>query len=143
MGLVSDCPTVTGHTGKRFKVLINSEAALLLVHTSFYNMIADQYKSKILSAAVCLKTADGSAMSSLGKVTLHLHIDNFKFFHTFIICDKLRDTDILFGTDIQNRYSLSYSWDVDKQLLIQREGLFLISTRHCENQYDTAIVKLL
>ena len=77
-------------------------------------MIEDQYKTKILPAAVHLKTVDGSAMSSLGKTTLHLHIANFKFSHTFIICDKLPDTDILFGIDIQKRYSLSYSWDVDK-----------------------------
>ena len=64
-------------------------------------MIEDQYKTKILPAAVHLKTADGSVMSSLGKATLHLHIANFMFSHTFIICVMLLDTDILFGIDIQ------------------------------------------
>ena len=80
-------------------------------------------------------------MSSLGKAILHLQIVNFKFSHTFIICDKLPDTDILFGIDIQERCSLSYSWDVDKQLFIQRVGSFLIYTRNCEQQHNIAIVK--
>ena len=93
-GHVSDCPTVTVHGGKRFKALIDSRVALSLVHTHVYNMIMDCYKTKILPAAVHLKAADGSTMSSLGKATLHICIANFKFSHTFIICDKLLDTDI-------------------------------------------------
>ena len=60
-------------------------------------------------------------MSSLGNATLHLHIANFKFSDTFITCDKLPDTDILFDIEIQKRYSLSYSWDADKQF-IHTEG---------------------
>ena len=72
-------------------------------------MIEDQDKTKILPAAIHLKTVDGPAMYLLGKATLHLHITNFKFSHTFVICDKLLDRDILFGIDIQKRYSLSYS----------------------------------
>ena len=72
---------------------------------------------------------------------LHLCIANFKFSHTSIICDKLPDTDILFGIDIQKRYSQSYSWDWDKQLFIQREGLFLTYTRNCEQQHHIAVVK--
>ena len=79
---------------------------------------------KILPAAVHLMTADGSSMSSLGKATLHLHFVNFKFSHTFIICDKLPETDISFCIDIQKKYSLSYSWGSDKQLFIQKEGSF-------------------
>ena len=67
---------------KRFKALINSGAALLLVCTSIYNMIEDHYKTKTLPAAIHLKTANGSAMSSLGKATLNLQIANFKFSHT-------------------------------------------------------------
>ena len=108
---------------KDFKALVDSGAALSLASTSVYNMIEDHYKAKILPAAVHLKKADRLSMSSLGKVTLqHLHIANFKFSHTFFICDKLPETDILFGIDIQKRYSLSYHWDLDKQLFTQREG---------------------
>ena len=63
------------------------------------------------------------------------------FSHTFIICDKLPDTDVLFGIDIQKRYSVLYSRDVDKQLLIQREGSFLTYTSNCEQQHNIAVVK--
>ena len=85
-------------------------------------MIEGYYKTKMPPAAVHIKTADGSSVSALGKATLHLCITHFKFSHIFIICDKLLDTDILFGIDMQKRYSLSYSWYSDKQLFIQREG---------------------
>ena len=83
---------------------------------------------------------DGSAMSSLGKATLHLWIANFKFSHVFVICDKLPDTDILLCIDIQER-SLSYSWDVAKELVIQKEGLFLTYPKNCEQQHNIAVVK--
>ena len=129
------------HAGKRFKALTDSGAALLLSLTSLYNVIEEHYKTKILPAAVHLRTTDGSSMSSLDKATLHLHITSFRFSHTFIICDKLMDTDILFGIDIQKRYPPSYSWDSDKQLFIQREGSFLTYTRNCEQQHNIAVVK--
>ena len=38
IGLVSHCPTVTVHAGKRFKVLTDSGAALSLAHTSIYHI---------------------------------------------------------------------------------------------------------
>ena len=72
IGLVSDCPTVTVLAGKRFKALTDSGAALSLGCSSIYNMIEDCYNTKMLPAVVHLKTEDGSAMSSLGKATLHL-----------------------------------------------------------------------
>ena len=126
---------------ERLKDLNDSGAALSLANTGVYNMIGDHYKTKILPAAVHVKRADGSSMAPLGKATLHLHIANFKFSHTFIICDRLPETDILFVIDIQKRYSLSYSWDSDKQLFIQMEGLFLTYTRNCEHQHNIAVVK--
>ena len=98
-------------------------------------------KTKILPAVVYLKTADRSSMSSLGKATLNHNIANFKFSHTFIICNKLPETDLLFGIDIQKRCSLWYSWDSDKQLFIQREGSFFTYTRNCEQQHNITVVK--
>ena len=89
IGLVTDCPAVTVYARKRFKTLIDSGAVFSLAHTSIYNMIEYHYKTKTLPAVVCLKTADGSSMVSLGKATILLHIANFKFSHTFVICDKL------------------------------------------------------
>ena len=65
----------------------------------------------------------------------------FKFSHAFLICHKLPETDILFGIDIQKRYPLSYSWDSDKQLFIQRKGSFLTYIRHSEQQDNIAVVK--
>ena len=129
------------HAGRRCKALINFGAALLLVHASVYNLIDDQNKTRILPAAVTLKTADGSAVSLLGKATLHLHIANFRFSHTFIIYDKLPDTDILFGIDIQRRYLIPYNWDAHKKLFILREGSFLTYTRNCEQLHKIAVVK--
>ena len=32
---------------------------------------------------------------------LHLRIVEFKFTHKFVICDRLLDTEIIFGIDIQ------------------------------------------
>ena len=59
IGLVSDCPTVTFHARKRFKVLIDSAVAISLMHTSVYNMIEDHYKTSILPAVVNLKSPLG------------------------------------------------------------------------------------
>ena len=81
IALISDIPTVIVHAGKRFKAVIDSGAALSLVCTSVYSMIEDCYKTKMVPATVNLKTVDRSAMSSLGKATLHLCIANFKFSH--------------------------------------------------------------
>ena len=129
------------HAGKWFKVLNDSWAALSLAHTSAYNMMEDCYKTKILPAAVQLKTAEGSSMSPLGKATLHLCIASFKFTDDFIICDKLPETDILFAIHIHKKYCLSYSWHSDKQLFIQREGSFLSYTINYEHQHNITVVK--
>ena len=43
-------------------------------------------------------------MMALGITALHLRIVDFKFTHNFIICDRLWDTEILFGIDIQKRF---------------------------------------
>ena len=36
-------------------------------------------------------------MMALGMTALHLRIADFKFTHNFIICDRLPDTEIIFG----------------------------------------------
>ena len=122
VGLVYDCPTVTVHAGKQFKALISSGATISLMHPSMYNMIEDCYKTSILPTVIHLRTADGSPMSSVRKVTLHLWIANFKFSHTSIICNRLPKTAFLFGINLQKWNFLSYCWDSDRHLFIQREG---------------------
>ena len=104
-------------------------------------MIEEHHKTKILPPALHLTTADGSSMSSYGKGTLHLCISNFEFSLSFIICDKLPETDILLGIDLQKRFSQLYCWDSGKQLFIQRGDSFLTCTRNCEQQHKMAVVK--
>ena len=77
-------------------------------------------------------------MTALGMTALHLRIADFKFSHNFVICNRLPDTEIIFGIDIQKKFSLSYTWDKDKNCYIQRDSKFLTYTRNCEQK---AIVK--
>ena len=79
-----------------------------------------------------LNTADGSPMTTLGSTSLHLRIADFKFTHNFIICDQLPNMELVFGIDIQEKFSLSYAWDKDKQCYIQQNGKCLTFT-HANN----------
>ena len=80
-------------------------------------------------------------MMALGMMTCHLRIVDFEFTHTFIICDRLLDTEILFGIDIQKNVSLSYAWDKEKNCYIQKDARFLTYTRNCEQKATIGIVK--
>ena len=80
-----DCPTVTVHVGKCYKVLINSGATISLLRYSTYKQTEDCYKTLIQPTTTKLNTADGSPMSALGMAALHLRIAEFKFTHNFII----------------------------------------------------------
>ena len=56
--------------------------------------------------------------------------------HTIIICDQLPNTELIFGIDIQKKFSLSYTWDKDKNCYIQWNGKFLVFT-HAKNPTTT------
>ena len=131
-----DCPTVTIHAGKCYQALIDSGAAILLIRHSTYKQIEDCYKTPIQPTAAKLNTADGSPMTTLGSTALHLQIADFKFMHNFIICNQFPDTELIFGIDIQKKFSLSYAWDKDKQCFIQQNGKFLAFT-HANTQKAT------
>ena len=133
---IADCPTVTVHAGKCYKALIDSGAAISLIRHSNYKQIGDFYKTPIQSTSAKLNTADGSPMTTLGSTALHLCIADFKFTHNFIICNQLLDTELIFGIDIQKKFSLSYTWDKDHQCYIQRNGRFLSCT-HATTQKTT------
>ena len=90
----------------------------------------------IQSTSAKLNTTDGSPMTTLGSTALHLCIADFKFTHNFIICNQLPDTELIFGIDIQKKFSLSYAWDKDHQCYIQRNGRFLSFT-HATTQKAT------
>ena len=72
---------------------------------------------------------------------LHLRIADFKFTHNFIICDRLPDTEIIFGIYIQKKFSISYAWDKVKNCYIQKDGKFLTYTRNCEQKATIGIAK--
>ena len=85
-------------------------------------------------------TADGSLMITLGMTPLHLRIADFKFIHNFIVCDRLLDIEIIFGIDIQKKFSLSYAWDKKKHCYIPKDGIFLTYTSNCEQKATIGIV---
>ena len=131
-----DCPTVTVHAGKCYQALIDSGATISFIKHSTYKQIEDCYKTPIQPTAAKLNTTDGSPMTTLGSTALHLCIADFKFMHNFIICNQLPDTELIFGIDIQKKFSLSYAWDKDQQCYIQQNGRILAFT-HANTQKAT------
>ena len=75
-------------------------------------------------------------MTTLGCTALHLQIAEFKFMHSFIICDQLPDTELIFCINIEQKFLLSYAWDKDKQCYMQRNDKFLTFT-HTNNHKAT------
>ena len=80
-------------------------------------------------------------MSAIGAAALHLRIAEFKSTHNFIICDKLQETELIFGIDIQRKFSLSYVLDKERNCYIQRDGKFLVYTYACDHNATTGTVK--
>ena len=115
-----NCPTITVHTGKHYKALIDSGAAITLIRYSTYQLIDDSFKTPIQPTTTMINTADGLPMMALGMTALHLRIADFKFTHSFIICDRLPDNEIIFGIDVQKKFSLSYAWDKEKNCYIHQ-----------------------
>ena len=72
---------------------------------------------------------------------LHLRIADFKFTHNFIICNRLPDTQIIFGIEVQKMFIISYTWDKVRNCYIQRNGKFLTYTQNCEQKATIGIVK--
>ena len=136
-----DSPTITVHTGKCYKTLIDSDAAILLLQCSTYQQIDGSFKTPKQPTTVKLNTANGSPMTALGMTALHLQIAEFKFTHNFLICNRLPDMAIIFGIDIQRKFSLSYAWYKEKNCYIQRDGKFLTYTRYCEQKATIITVK--
>ena len=136
-----DCPTITVHTGKCYKTLIDSGAAIYLIRYSTYQLIDDIFKTPIQPTTTNLNTADGSPMTALGMTALHLRKADFKFTHNFIICNRLPNTQIIFEIDIQKKFSLSYAWDKERNCCIQKDSRFLTYTKKYEQKTTIGIVK--
>ena len=120
---------------------MNSGAATSLIRYFTYQMIDNSFKTPIQLTTTKLNTADGSPMTALGMTAPHLRIVDFKFTYSFIISDRLLDTEIIFGIDIQKKFSLSYARDKEKNCYIQKDGRFLTYTRNCEQKATIGIVK--
>ena len=137
-----DCPTIMEHTGKHYKALIDSGAAISLIQYSTYQHIDNSFKTPIQPTTAKLNTGDGSPMTTLGMMALHLRITDFQFIHNIIICNRLPDTEIIFGIDVQKKFFICYVWDKEKICYIQRDGKILTYTRNCEQKATIGIVKL-
>ena len=85
------------------KLLFTQETAISLIRYSTYQHIDNSFKTPIQPTTTNLNTADGLLMTALGMTALHLRIADFKFTHNFIICNRLPDTEIIFGIDIQKK----------------------------------------
>ena len=136
-----DCPTITMQSGKCYKDLIDWGAAISHIWHFTYQLIDDSFKTPIQLTTTKLNAADRSPVKALGMTTLHLRIADFKFTHNFIICNRLPDTEVIFGIDIQKKFSVSYAWDREKNCYIQNDSRFLTYTRNCEQKAKTGIVK--
>ena len=137
-----DCPTITVHARKCYQTLIDSGTAISFIRYSTYQHIDNSFKTPIQPTTAKLNTADGLLMTALGVTALHLRIADFKFTDNFFLCNRLPDTEIIFGFDIQKILSISYAWDKDKNCYIQKEGKFLTYTRNCEQKATIVVVKL-
>ena len=103
VALITGCLTITLHAGKCYKALIDLETAISLTWYSTYQSIDNSPKTPIQATTTKLNMAEGPAGTALGMTALHLRIAEYKFSHTFIICDRLLDTEILFGINIQKK----------------------------------------
>ena len=117
------------------------EAAISLIWYSTYQHIDNSFKTPIQPTTEKLNTADDPPMTALGKTALHFRIADFKFTHNFVICNRLPDTEIIFGIDVQKKFSISYGWDKEKNCSIQRDGKFLTDTWNCEQKAIVGIAK--
>ena len=113
----------------------------MLLRYSTYKKIEDCYKTPIQLTTAKLNTADGSPMSALGATALHLRIAEFKFTHNFIIYNQLSETELIFGINIQKKFSLSYAWDKEKNCYLQRDIKFLVYTHACDYKALIGTVK--
>ena len=137
-----DCPTIMVHARKCYKALINLGAAISLIRYSTYQHIDNSFKTPIQTTTAKLNTGNGSPMTALGITALHLRIADLKFTHNFVLCNRLPDTEIIFGIDIQKKFSISYVWDKDKNYYTQKERKYLTYTRNCEQKATIGVVKL-
>ena len=115
------CPTIPVHASKCYKALINTGAAISLIRYSTYQHTDHSFKTPVQPTTTTLNTANGSLKTALDMTALHFRIADFKFTHNFVICNRLSDTELTFGIDVQKKFSISYAWDKEKKIAIYKE----------------------
>ena len=116
-----DCPTITVHAETYYKALTDSGAAILLIRYSTYQTIDSSFKTSVQTITTKLNTADGLVMMALGITALHLRIADFKFTHSFIICNQTQK----YCLELMSRKkSLLYVWDKEKTATYKRMADF-------------------
>ena len=80
-------------------------------------------------------------MTALGSTALHLWIAEFKFTHNFIIWDQLPETELIFGIDIQEKFSLSFAWDKEKTAICKEMVNFWFTHTLCDCTATIGTVK--
>ena len=136
-----DCTTIRVHPRTHYNALIDSGAVISLVRYSMYQLIDKCFKTPIQPTTTKLNTADRSLRTALSMTALHCRITDFKFTHNFVICDRLPDTEIIFGIDLQKKFSLSHTWDKERNCYIQRDGRFFTCTKNREQKATIGVVK--
>ena len=51
--------------------------------------------------------------------------------------------ELIFGIEMQRKFSLSYAWDNERNCYIQKEGKFIVDTNNCEQKTTIGTVKLM
>ena len=75
---VDSCPEVAVYAGKQLAVLVDSGAAVSLIHLQAYKLMPDTLKTAITlpGELETLTTADGSPMHIIGHATITIHLKN-------------------------------------------------------------------
>ena len=75
---VDSCPEVAVYAGKHLAALVDSGAAVSLIHLQAYKLMPDTLKTAIIlpGELETLTTADSSTMHIIGHATITLHLKN-------------------------------------------------------------------
>ena len=82
-------------------------------------------------------------MSSMGKAILNLEIADFNFSHTFVICNRILETDFLFGTSLQKCYSLLHNGTIPIKIKgkdLQDQVVYFISNQDTKKELNPTFI---
>ena len=141
VALIMDCPTIIVCAGKCYKALIDSGAAISLISFSTYQLIDDSFKTPIQPTTTKLNTVDGSPMTALGMTALHLWTADFKFTHSFIICDRVPDIEMILALMCRRNFYYHMPKIREQIATYKRTGRFLTYMRNCKQKVTIGFVK--